>query len=1202
MRSLLSLLLVCSIFQAHAVTRYVKPLASGTGNGSSWANASANLQAMINASAIGDQVWVAAGTYRPTQDLFGSTTPANPRDRTIRLKAGVHVYGGFAGTEATIGARNLAVNISILSGDLGALNDTSDNAYHVVAHVEDIITSESVTLDGFSITAGNATGAGSVFVNSNFVPQNSGGGLFSGHGVQGVATYRNLRIYNNNAGLEGGGMHLAWGDTALIVRDSIYNNRAGVNGGGAYIGASVADVDSSVFTGNTAATGSGGGVYNFTGWGFFRKSNVFNNTAGASGGGVFVGGHHQTYINNFVYSNTANLHGGGIFVTENWFNNGHRIESNVVYSNTAQNMGGGIYHQSGDLIVINNTIFNNSAQNDGGGLRPIAPTAYHNNIFWQNKRSNSATISGADIATDPPFPIALNVLRNNNMFQLATGFQSVGDTGNIFAFDPLFVNPAQPLGADGIARTADDGLALLTCSPAINEGMDPIPGIPTDMLGNARIGRYDIGAYEFQGTPSPVILVPPISGSTTVCTNATTPYTNPMAGGVWATSDPLVATVSAGGLVVGISAGTATITYTVGSSGCPGSTASQVITVANPPAIAAITGPGTVCQGSTITLGNTTPGGTWSSSNNNVATISSTGDVTGVGAGTTLISYTVFSGCTASVTKPVVVNPLPIVAAITGGNVVCIGSTLQLTNPTPGGTWSTASAGMFSGINSTGLVFPFFVGSDQAIYTVTNAFGCTETRIHSYNIVGNPIVNAITGADTVCMFQTTTFNNTTPLGVWASTNTAIATVSATGVITGVSNGLTSITYTVTNASGCSRTVNKNIYVKTATAVNAINGANGVCVGSTAQYTNSTPGGVWSTVSGGAVASISSTGLLTANAAGTETVRYTVGNPNGCATVATLNVTVGVPVLLPISGPDSVCSGSTGQYLHSTSGGTWSNFNPARGSITGAGVYLAASAGVDTVYYQYTVNGCTMQTKKSIGVKVGAGTVTISGGDSLCKGAVLPLTASVPGGTWSTSNSAVANLHPSAGIIVGTGAGAAVITYTVTTSAGCPGSAIHIIKVNETIASVTQNGNVLTAVSSPGATFQWIDCSNNQPIAGETNITYTATTNGQYAVIADYVGCTDTSACVTVTGVGIGVDKSITPIVISPNPASDFVNINTGNKIATSIKLYDVVGKLIMEVKPADAQTVMNVHDVAKGVYHLHVSFGDEVVVHRLMVQ
>jgi hypothetical protein len=64
-------------------TRYVKPTASGTGDGLSWANASANLQGMLNASASGDAVWVAAGTYKPTQDPSGSSSPADSRDKTF---------------------------------------------------------------------------------------------------------------------------------------------------------------------------------------------------------------------------------------------------------------------------------------------------------------------------------------------------------------------------------------------------------------------------------------------------------------------------------------------------------------------------------------------------------------------------------------------------------------------------------------------------------------------------------------------------------------------------------------------------------------------------------------------------------------------------------------------------------------------------------------------------------------------------------------------------------------------------------------------------------------------------------------------------------------------------------------------------------------------------------------------------------------
>jgi len=68
--------------------------------------------------------------------------------------------------------------------------------------------------------------------------------------------------------------------------------------------------------------------------------------------------------------------------------------------------------------------------------------------------------------------------------------------GNIMA-DPLFVNALNPAGADGLGRTADDGLALSAASPCINAGL--ATGAPAqDILGRPRDTTPDIGAYEYQ--------------------------------------------------------------------------------------------------------------------------------------------------------------------------------------------------------------------------------------------------------------------------------------------------------------------------------------------------------------------------------------------------------------------------------------------------------------------------------------------------------------------------------------------------------------------------------------------------------------------------------------------------------------------------------------------------------------------------------
>ena len=103
-------------------TRYVTQIAAGIGDGSTWLNASADIQAMIDSSLAGDTVWVAAGTYYPTSDPLGNPSPADPRDKTFALKNGVKVFGSFAGTEASLSQRTLAVinaNASVLSGDIG---------------------------------------------------------------------------------------------------------------------------------------------------------------------------------------------------------------------------------------------------------------------------------------------------------------------------------------------------------------------------------------------------------------------------------------------------------------------------------------------------------------------------------------------------------------------------------------------------------------------------------------------------------------------------------------------------------------------------------------------------------------------------------------------------------------------------------------------------------------------------------------------------------------------------------------------------------------------------------------------------------------------------------------------------------------------------------------------------------------------------
>ncbi len=137
-----------------------------------------------------------------------------------------------------------------------------------------------------------------------------------------------------------------------------------------------------------------------------------------------------------------------------------------------------------------------------------------------------------------------------------------------------------------------------------------------------------------------------------------------------------------------------------------------------------ITGITTLCAGTTTTLSNPTPGGTWSSSAPGVATISATGVVTGLSGGTAIISYTA-SGCAVPII--VTVNPLPSAGIITGPATVCVGDTITLLGAVSGGLWSSVFTTIAT-VSTTGMVIGITPGIDTIVYTVTNSCGSAKAK------------------------------------------------------------------------------------------------------------------------------------------------------------------------------------------------------------------------------------------------------------------------------------------------------------------------------------------------------------------------------------------------------------------------------------------------------------------------------------------
>jgi hypothetical protein len=269
--------------------------------------------------------------------------------------------------------------------------------------------------------------------------------------------------------------------------------------------------------------------------------------------------------------------------------------------------------------------------------------------------------------------------------------------------------------------------------------------------------------------------------------------------------------------------------------------------------VSAITGPSSVCQGSQITLFDSTAGGTWTSANTSIATIGSTsGIVTGVGRGSVVISYTA-SGGTATTT--ITVNPLP--GPITGPDAICVSSTGTYVDTPAGGAWaiSPTSVATISTGTSTGIVTGVSAGTATISYTT--AAGCRRTRA----ITINSLAASISGPTHVCVNSTTNYTIDTGAITWSCTPTTVATINtSTGLLTAIAPGTVVVTAI---KGGCTRTLTVNVNP----LPSRISGPTTGCVGNVLTYTDSTTGGSWSSSNTAIATAVPTSGIVRALSAG-----------------------------------------------------------------------------------------------------------------------------------------------------------------------------------------------------------------------------------------------------------------------------------------------------------------------------------------------
>ena len=615
-------------------------------------------------------------------------------------------------------------------------------------------------------------------------------------------------------------------------------------------------------------------------------------------------------------------------------------------------------------------------------------------------------------------------------------------------------------------------------------------------------------------TPDPGTII----GPSVICTGTFAVLSDTAPGGVWSSSNTLVATVTNSGTVTAIIPGTATITYSV-TNVCGTLATIHTMTFSLPPDPGTISGLSSVCAGSSIPLSDNAAGGVWSSSNTN-ATVSGTGVVTGVTAGTATIIYTSTTACASLATSAIItINPLPVAGTISGPSVVCAGSSIALTDATAGGVWS-SSNNIIATVDASGSVTGVNPGSTTINYSVTNICG---TIAISYPVTVNPVpvVAAITGAGNVCVGGSVTLSDDTPGGLWVNSNTNVSIfIAASGlVVTGISAGTATISYTLTNGFGCSTTVTTNENINAMPAVTGITGANFGCVGATSVLSDATPGGVWSSDNATIATVNAATGQVAGVATGSVNILYSVTNIGGCTTtVSFADNIMTIPSLTATTGIMTLCMGTVTTLSNSASGGVWSSSN-TNATVSATGIVTAYTAGTDNIIYAVT-NVCGTVFNSAV-ITINplpvAGTISALY-TSICAGSSVVLSESVSGGVWSSGNTAIATVN-NTGIVSGIAAGSAAISYKVTNGFGCVSAATIAITIGPALPSVTLlpgssatlcHGNPvhLHVASSGGAplTYQW--SIGSTPIPGATDSVYVANIAGSYSVIINNGTCSE----------------------------------------------------------------------------------------------
>ncbi len=442
---------------ANATVYFVRLSGSDLNPGFSWALSFKTLTRALAIAGPGDVINVAQGTYLPTSTLDVSAS--------FTIPSQVIVYGGYAPAGNPLFAdRDFKKYPTILSGDLNGDGLKPGNSNSVVQFNN---VAPGTILDGVIIEQGNATvdGYGGGITNhaddfntSSPVVRNCtfryhlSYGNINGSTVTNVGsvstTYSYCHFHNNSGDIT---FSNASPDQNVAIDHCVFMNndaRFEINGSSNLADPKV-PLKKRLFIGNSlfiAASKAVAIIYAFNNY-----SDTINTIIEQS---VFIGGVWGVYMDNFLDKQQRD---NRIFLT------------GCTFAQQTRNAVGTFYEP---LHAASHTSMKNCTIDAPLLLTPFYEDFY---ISYSNFGSRFNGYTDEHLASGP---------------------------GNL-NIAPAFLNPASPLGSDGIFGTADDGYNLVDCSPGINQGTNNADTNALDAAGLPRVynSQRDMGAYEFQSVP-----------------------------------------------------------------------------------------------------------------------------------------------------------------------------------------------------------------------------------------------------------------------------------------------------------------------------------------------------------------------------------------------------------------------------------------------------------------------------------------------------------------------------------------------------------------------------------------------------------------------------------------------------------------------------------------------------------------------------